>query len=195
MPHFQEKLYNYEAAPPQEVWENITAELDANEAVKRIHPFRRRSKVVYYSLVAAASLIIIFVSSLFFNNKQKNNDQQVAASTQADTGNSVARIDDSMNNESLASIIKTNKENSFPTETHKVDEKKYFTVAGPGGQPVRISSKAAKLILSADNEYPPRPVWDKKINQWSDIMLSSTISPTATNLLDIVQFSSLQSDK
>ena len=58
---------------------------------------------------------------------------------------------------------------------------------GPEGQPVKISTKAATLIVSADDEYPPKPVWNKKIEKWKQIMLSSTLSPTSTNLLEIVQ--------
>lgn len=191
MPHFQERLYNYESAPPQQIWENISAELDANEAVRRIHPFRKRSKVIYYGLTVAASLLIIFVSSLFFNKKQQQN---AGANLQSDTQNLALAndADDSMNSQILASIIASKRNGSIQTAD---DDKKYITVVGPTGQPVKVSTKAATLIVSADNEFPPKPVWDKKITKWSEIMLSSTVSPTATNLLDIVQISSLQNEK
>jgi hypothetical protein len=65
--------------------------------------------------------------------------------------------------------------------------KKYLTVAGPEGQPVKISPKVATLIVSADHEFPPKPVWSKKIDKWKKIMLSSTISPTSANLVDLIQ--------
>lgn len=189
MQNFQEKLYKFEATPPANVWEKISAELDANEAVKRIHPFRKRSRIVYYGLTIAASLIIIFVSSLFFNKKKPAGGEANSLASQQQNV-SIATGDDSMNSEVLASIIKQKDQPS----TLESLQKKYITIKGPGGQSVKISSKAATLILSADNEYPPKPVWDKKINKWSEIMLSSTISPTATNLLDVVQISSLQTD-
>ena len=65
--------------------------------------------------------------------------------------------------------------------------KKYLTVAGPEGQPIKISPKVATLIISADNEYPPKPVWSKEIRKWQKIMLSSTIPPTSANFVDMVQ--------
>jgi hypothetical protein len=65
--------------------------------------------------------------------------------------------------------------------------KKYITVAGPEGQPVKISPKVATLIIAADNEFPPKPIWSKKVNKWQKIMLSSTISPTSVGLADLVQ--------
>ena len=68
--------------------------------------------------------------------------------------------------------------------------KKYLTIAGPECEPVKISPKVATLIESTDNEYPPKPVWNKKIEKWQEIMLGSTLSPTSTNLLDVVQLSS-----
>ncbi len=72
--------------------------------------------------------------------------------------------------------------------------KKYITVAGPEGQPVKISPKVATLIISADHEFPPKPTWSKKIERWKKIMLSSTVSPTSAGLADLIQLAS-NSDK
>jgi hypothetical protein len=97
-----------------------------------------------------------------------------------------------LNNETLENIIKTSKDKNATAQTNSntiSKVKKYITIAGPEGQPVRISPKVATLIESADNEYPPKAVWNKKIEQWKKIMLTSTLSPTSTNLLDIVQAS------
>ena len=68
-----------------------------------------------------------------------------------------------------------------------VNSKKYITIAGPEGQPVKISAKVATLILSADKEYPPKPVWNSKIDKWQQIMLSNTISPTSSGMMDMFQ--------
>ncbi|MEO7961848.1 MAG: hypothetical protein ABIR19_09880 [Ginsengibacter sp.] len=187
MQNFQNKLYNYEANPPSDIWEKVSSELDSQESNLTIPVYRKKSRLLFYALTAAASLIIIFLSSLFFNRKA--NDVQIgsAATTIADSEfNSFPK--DSLNNRTLALIIKKGRHNSSENINNQKNYfKKYLTVAGPDGQPVKISPKAAMLILSADNDYPPKPVWDKKINKWSEIMLSSTMSPTATNLLEIVQ--------
>jgi len=59
-------------------------------------------------------------------------------------------------------------------------------VAGPEGQPVKISPKAATLIIAANNDFPPKPTWSKKVDKWQKIMLSSTISPTFAGIADLV---------
>lgn len=190
MQDFKQKLYDYEPIPPENIWDKIVTELDRSEnKVVQIPVFRRKSKFIFYGLTAAASLLIIFISSLFFE-KNKNDNNQV--SSVSFKGDSAANKDlhDSLNNKTLKSIIDSPKGNNVAQS----NEKKYITIAGPEGQPVKISSKVATLIVSADYDYPPRPVWDKKIKKWKEIMLSSTISPTATNLLDIVQLSSMRGD-
>ncbi len=198
MQDFKQKLHNYESTPPKSIWDNIVAELDnAEKKVVQIPSFRRKYRFLFYALTAAASLLIIFVSSLFFEKKNKAPDQQLASSS-ANTTDSQANViaNDSLNNKRLKLIIASSKDKSLAGEidSSPIDSKKYITIAGPEGQPVKISSKVATLIVSANNDYPPRPVWDKKINKWKEIMLSSTISPTATNLLDIVQLSSMRGD-
>ena len=73
MQNFKEKLYNYEAEPPAEIWQNINAELDGSDTqIVSITGLRKRSKLVFYGITAAASLIIIFLISLIFNTSQKN---------------------------------------------------------------------------------------------------------------------------
>ncbi len=199
MPDFKQKLYNYESTPPKSIWDNIVAELDNNaeKKVVQIPSFRRKYRFLFYALTAAASLLIIFVSSLFFEKKNKTPDQQIASSS-TNTTDSQANVaaNDSLNNKTLKLIIESSKDKSLAGEmnSNPNESKKYITIAGPEGQPIKISSKVATLIVSANNDYPPRPVWDKKINKWKEIMLSSTISPTATNLLDIVQLSSMRGD-
>ena len=192
MQNFRQKLYDYEAGPPRQVWDNILQQISSSEHnVIPINTFRKKSKYLFYSLTAAASLVIIFVSTLFFEKKHSGkDDQQTVLSYPANNA-----VNDSLNNKTLKSIIESSKEGSLAQNNPaNSPEKKYLTIAGPEGQPVKISSKVATLIVSADNDYPPKPVWDKKINKWKEIMLSSTISPTATNLLDIVQLSSIRAD-
>lgn len=188
MQSFKNKLYNYETPPPEEIWQHINEELQ-NEKVIKI-PGYKRSKNFYYLTVAAASLVIIFIGSIFFkkNNTESNSSEFVSSGK---TINS-EKIKDSMvlNHKMLESIIRS------PKEKHKILlndlkeanlPKKYITVAGPEGQPVKISPKVATLIIAADNEFPPKPIWNKKVDKWQKIMLSSTISPTSAGLADLIQ--------
>ncbi len=195
MQNFKDKLFNYEANPPESIWDSIASELDAgDQKIIQMPGLRKRSRFLFYGLTAAASLIIIFLSSLLFEKPaEKNADQAtISVNENYDSHSKLLRAKDSLNNITLEGIIKSSKNKSALAQTQIGEKKKYITIAGPGGQPVKISSKVATLIVSADNDYPPKPVWDKKINKWKEIMLSSTISPTATNLLDIMQLSSVR---
>ena len=72
-------------------------------------------------------------------------------------------------------------------EVSHSEDLKYITISGPEGEPVKISPKVATLIISADGENPPKPVWNQKINKWQHIMLTNNITPTSGNLIDIIQ--------
>lgn len=194
MQNYKDRLYNHEATPPPEIWDNISAGLENKGG--RIFPMnalRRRSKFIFYGLTAAASLLIIFISSVIFNKSGDNANSKNSQLTENNIG--TQKVNDSLtqNNKTLAAIIKSSKDknpginNEDDNSISKV--KKYITIEGPEGQPVKISPKVATLIESADNEYPPKPVWSKKIDKWKQIMLSSTISLTSTSLLDIAQLS------
>ena len=190
MQNFKNKLYNYETPPPEEIWSSIVNELD-NEKVIKIPGLRRRSKFLFYGLTAAASLVIIFISSLFFNRNKEIKPVAELPALKLDNL-TPQKIKDSidLNHQILETIINTPKDKKLLAsnlETHNGQVKKYITISGPEGQPVKISPKAATLIVSADNEYPPKPVWNKKIDKWKQIMLSNTISPTSSNLVDILQ--------
>lgn len=193
MQDFKNKLYNYEAHPPGEIWHNIAKELQILEEPedKKIVNLltHRKSTFLFYGATAAASVLIIFLGSLFFN-KNKN----INPSTNIPAKNKILaqKINDSinLNQQILESIIhnpKEKKEIIAKNQNQKSTLKKYLTVANPEGQPVKISPKVATLIISADNGFPPKPVWSKKISKWQKIMLSSTVSPTSANLIDLVK--------
>ena len=195
MQNFKEKLYSYEAEPPSEIWQNIVTELDGGDnKIVSMKGFRKRSNLVFYGLTAAASLIFIFIVSIFFNTSKT--DLGTASNSSNQSENLLPKqIQDSLNlnNKILKEIINSTKEKNLLALNYENSSrygKKYLTIAGPECEPVKISPKVATLIESTDNEYPPKPVWNKKIEKWQQIMLGSTLSPTSTNLLDVVQLSS-----
>jgi hypothetical protein len=186
MQNFKNKLYNYETPPPEEIWQRVADELQ-NEKVTSLHS-GRKSKFLFYGATAAASVVIIFVGSLFF---KKDKDSNPAANTQPTHELLAEKIKDSIsqNLKILEAIIHTPREKKdiISKSLSENKTKKYLTVANPEGQPVKISPKVATLIISADGEFPPKPVWNKKIDKWQKIMLASTISPTSVNLIDLIQ--------
>lgn len=186
MKNFKNDLYNYETTPPEGLWGNIVRELDTEKAI-RIPGLRRKSKFLFYGLTAAASLVIIFISTFFFN---RNKEAKLVVGTAAFQALS-QKVKDSivLNHQILESIINTPPDQKLIASTYDKQygqSKKYITIEGPEGQPVKISVKAATLILSADDEFPPKPVWNKKIDKWKQIMLSNTMPPTSANLVDIL---------
>jgi hypothetical protein len=186
MQNFKNKLYNHETPPPEGIWQHIAEELQ-NEKVLNLHT-RRKSKFLYYGATAAASVVIIFVGSLFF---KKNKESESTVHIESTKELLAKKIEDSinLNQKILESIIHNPQEKKeiISKNLTQSDNKKYLTVANPEGQPVKISPKVATLIISADHEFPPKPVWNKKIDKWQKIMLASTISPTSVNLIDLIQ--------
>ncbi|HEY5368584.1 MAG TPA: hypothetical protein VIJ75_06275 [Hanamia sp.] len=189
MQNFKEKLFNYETPPPEEIWHHIAGEINNENVVKmRGH---KKNKFVFYTVAAAASVVIIFLGSVFLKKNstpkysyQNKLDQQNLLLAQ-ETKDSVQ-----LNQLILESIInnpKEKKEIVSQEPDDNIKSKTYLTVADPEGQPVKISPKVATLIISADNGYPPKPIWCKEIRRWQNIMLNSTISPTSANFADLVQ--------
>lgn len=187
MKGLKNKLYHFETPPPEGAWEKIVEELD-NEKVVKLYQ-RKRPRLLFYGITAAASILLIFIGSLFFNkNKDTENNNTVSNNTKINNSNELTKKDSALlNQQILKSIINSPKEKKEIVTNPSTLSKRYLTVAGPEGQPVKISPKVATLIISADNEFPPKPVWSKKINKWQKIMLSTTIAPTPTNLMDLLQ--------
>ncbi|MEO9003174.1 MAG: hypothetical protein ABI288_00480 [Ginsengibacter sp.] len=189
MQTFQDRLYHYEATPPEKTWDDIADKL-YNEKVVDIHRHGKR-RLIYYGIAAAASIVILLLVTLFFNN---NNPSQLADNEmQFKKSNNLSSqiIEDSikLNQQILNSIINSPQEKKEITSNNfdlGKTLKKYLTIEGPSGEPVKISPKVATLILYADNEYPPKPIWSNEIKKWQKIMLNTTVSPTSTNLLDMV---------
>ena len=190
MESFKDKLYNYEAVPPQEAWSKIYEQLQDEKVINL--PNHKKSKTLYYFAIAAASLIIIFIGSFFFNSKQTNSNKNLSSTNKVI---SPEQMKDSivLNRKILESIIHNPKEKQeIVSNDLKATNipKKYITISGPEGQAVKISPKVATLIVSADHEFPPKPIWSKKIEKWKKIMLSSTVSTTSAGLADLIQLAS-----
>lgn len=179
----KEKLYNYEQTPPSQAWDNIHRQLTGGKVIP-MHENRKRTRIIAFSTAAAAAVALLIINFIFVKRPEQSNSQQTVTTFSATPTDSMEE-----NYELLESIIKA-PENQKLLALHHAEEKnnlKYFTIEGPGGEPVKISPKVATLIVSADGEFPPKPVWDEKINEWQHIMLRNNVTPTSTNLLDIIQ--------
>lgn len=195
MEDFKQKIYNYEANPPSESWDKIQAALKGNKPMEMpMQRLRKKSKLVFYGLTAVASLLIIFLSSVLFNKSgSKNKYQSIFNNKEVQAiNNPDQKIIDSikLNNKILQEIISSSKDNDLTAQNYEntlLKNKKYITISGPEGRPVQISPKVATLIESADNGFPPKPVWNKKIEKWKQIMLKNIITTSSINLIDLAQ--------
>lgn len=213
------KIYNYETTPPEGVWEAIAAELYSNNA-KVIPLTRKKNNTFYY--VAAASVALIIFSIIFFTNRSSKSNEQFASSTDTtltDTGSNnnfimtvpVEEKTTAKNNISTTEIQKQDKsrkgrlDQDQTKHTEAAEDSnllasntatRYITIEGPQGQPVKISSKMAMLIDSSETKVSTKPIWNKKINEWREIMKGNTLAPTPGNFLDIVELTkSLKDNK
>lgn len=206
-------MYNYEATPPEGVWKAIAAELDGNEA-KVIPMNPKKNKRFYY--MAAASVLIILLGIIFFTNRySKKEYEQQATSSQKDSGSNnnndhlimtvpteeKATAKNTVENNELVAQNKTqkggpnqkpdkdaiNNNDSAYNNLIASNASRYITIEGPQGQPVKVSSKMASLIDSSETKTASKPIWNKKINEWKEIMKGNTLAPTPGNFLDIVE--------
>ncbi|MEO6330515.1 MAG: hypothetical protein ABIO55_16385 [Ginsengibacter sp.] len=194
MKSLKDKMYNYEVTPPSDSWQIISTALDGESA----YPMKKKNTFFYLGLTAAAVAILIFSVFIFFDNSDK-----MVTGTLVQSSNN--RISDANINQNAAddkiTVPKTNEmdnnlishanENKYNRELDNSGSepgiKKYITISGPQGQPVKISAKVASLIVSSDDQYPPNAVWSDKVKKWKDIMKANTLAPTTANFLDIVE--------
>lgn len=215
MDDVKNKIYDYEATPPEGVWKAIAAELDRNEA--RVVPMgKKKNKTFYY--LAAASVVIIIFTLLFLTNRSADSDKQFTSSNkpQADTGvktnviitvpiddRSTLKNNDLLTKNKVQKNESNQKQNKLQKNTEVADNNllasntsRYITIEGPQGQPVKVSSKMALLIDSSETKISSKPIWNKKINEWREIMKGNTLAPTPGNFLDIVELTrSLKDNK
>ena len=171
MQTIKDKMYNYELTPPSESWQIIANSLDENKTSNSTS-FKKRSKIFYLSLSAAAVISVFIFGLIFWENNSGNRESDDKITVPKTTSNNESKINKG---------ILTSKDGNMESGS------KYITITGPQGQCVKISSKAAKLIVSSDNQNPPKPVWSAKVNKWKDIMESNVFAPATANFLDIVE--------
>ena len=215
MDDVKNKMYNYETTPPDGVWKAIAAELDRNEA--KVIPMGKKNSRTFYYLAAASVAVIIFCVIYFTNKSSKSTDENYTTSpdkTPLDTGvknNTFITVPieekTTAKNNDLPAKHKVEKDNTNQKQNKEIQKEinynqvasntsRYITVEGPQGQPVKINSKMATLIDSSETKISSKPIWNKKINEWREIMKANTLAPTPGNFLDIIELTkSLKDNK
>ena len=201
MQNLKDKMYNYEVTPPKQSWDIIAGTLNIEKTEKQF-PVKKTNTTFYYGLSAAAAVAIIIFSLIFWidDSNKKSNETGLVPSANLDNDTKNNNPDNELytddkitvpNSNPGDEILADNKrsvkdQNKFKDPALASNTKKYITITGPQGKPVKISSKAATLIVSSDDRNPPKPVCSAKVNKWKNIMKTNTLSPTTANFLDIV---------
>ena len=209
------KMYNYETPPPDGVWKAIATELDSNEA--KVIPMSKKKNTTFYYIAAAAVALIIFSLIFFTNRSSESGDEKFTTSsdkTYSETDlktNTIITVPTdekiTVNNNDMPAKHKVEKDNTNQKQNKEIKKtidhnliasntSSYITVEGPQGQPVKINSKMATLIDSSETKIASKPIWNKKINEWREIMQANTLAPTPGNFLDIIELTkSLKDNK
>ena len=217
MDDIKNKMYNYETTPPAGVWETIAAELDADQG--KVMPITKRNNKTLYYLAAAAVAIILFCLVIFTTEFSKSTDEKLITSSEnksdtlnnnvlitvpTDEKNTVKDNNESQNQNISKKNRPDKKQNKVAIENKKSTEdnqltsnssSRYITIEGLQGQPVKVSSKMATLIDSSETKTASKPIWNKKINEWREIMKVNTLAPTTGNFLDIIELTKTLKDK
>lgn len=199
----KDKLYNYEVTPPVGVWDDIVLDLDKTSA-EIIQLNKKKNTVFYYSL-AAASVAIILFALIFFSSSETDKKEIVTSPVEKLNNDKIVitvpvEENKTVKDKSPQVLVKTRPDKKAVKEkvhtpqiakNEEEEQKDYITMAGPEGQSIKVSTKAASLMDSADE----KPVWNKKVKQWKEMMKANTLAPTPGNFLDIIELTKSLRDK
>lgn len=189
-------MYNCEVTPPAQSWQAISAALDKE---KHIYLSLKKNNRIFHFSLAAASVTILFFSALIWYDNSDRMDRAIAAQTlNVNNGRNSERSISRSGEDKITVPAGTEGSELLTSGRNEIDEKKrnagaehtlkkYITISGPQGQPVKISAKVASLIVYSNDQYPAKTVWSDKVKKWKDIMKAHTLAPTTANFLDIVE--------
>ncbi len=184
MDKLKDKLLNYAVEAPDDSWDTIMHGI--NNTTSSNSSSRKISR---YFLPIAAALVIIIFGAIFFINK-RNPAMQIAKTNTNSLEKNMATFSSPDKN-----ILAGSNDNPSKPIRENINNAKYITIANVDGNPVKISSKAASLIVSSDNQYPGRTVWNAKVNKWKARMLANPVTPTTSNFLDIADLTEALTDR
>lgn len=224
MDDVKNRMYNYETTPPEGVWKAIAAELNRNEAKVIPMTKKRNKTFYYIAAASVAIILFCLIFFTNRSSKSANEQLVTSSSndkTQSDTGvnnNNVImtvpieekttlknntdtdellaqnKLQKARPNQNQSKEVIKNTDSTDNNLTASNTTSRYITIEGPQGQPVKVSSKMATLIDSSETKISTKPIWNKKINEWREIMKGNTLAPTPGNFLDIVELTKTLKD-
>ena len=217
----QHKMYEFETAPPAEVWETIAARLNDDEqyatvAAKMnnhteeappgtwndillelnnepVHSIKAPPVSINRKIYRVATAAII--TGLLIGGWMIINKADI---------NIGADVKKSISFPATTTEENTNAKKDSPVEkdynqpnVNSVTGKPYLTVIAPNGQSTRLSPKLMDGIhyLNAEkedaNDHSGKAVWKNRFGEWRNKIRKSTFIPASSNFLDIAELKEL----
>jgi len=217
MENIKNRIYNYETPPPDGVWDAIANQLDDNEVKVIPLSKKNSRPLYYLVAASAAIILFVIIFFTNHSSKPVEKEfASIGESSYSNNDDSLSAKNDrviitiptedknvAVNKKSGKISAKNSTANSDVNQKVKTGNAKkadsleklivqnttpaYITIEGPQGKPVKVSYKMATLIDSTDESTSSKPVWNKKISEWREIMKANSLAPTTGNFLDIIE--------
>jgi hypothetical protein len=158
---FQEKLKDFEATPSNSVWENISAELQAEKKDRKIIPFWLK-----ISAIAAVLLLLFTVGSNVFNTSDENPEQNTIVDTNTDSNTELNEIkSDSKENDVIDNNNNLEQDKLVSDDSKVNQDDKPLNNNSKGNKLVNKNSSTSNSIVTTtnNNKYNNQPLKNKTI--------------------------------
>ena len=178
---FQEKLKDFEATQSHAVWENISAELQAEEKDRKVIPLWLK-----LSAIAAVLLLLFTVGSNVFNTSDKNPDQNtiVDTNTNSDTDSNELNPDnktndaiDNSNTLKQDELASENDHDNIQTDA-SIQNSESNKLTSPNN---KASNAAVATNSNQKSSDPSQDLNQKKTDEIIDATKSNAVAQTDNN--------------
>lgn len=145
---FQEKLKDFEATPSNSVWENISAELQAEKKDRKIIPFWLK-----LSAIAAVLLLLFTVGSNVFNTSDENPEQNTVVDTNTDSNTELNEIkSDSKENDVIDNNNNLEQDKLVSDDSKVNQDDKPLNNTSEGNKLVNKNSSTTNTVVTTTNK-------------------------------------------
>jgi hypothetical protein len=145
---FQEKLKDFEATPSNSVWENISAELQAEKKDRKIIPFWLK-----ISAIAAVLLLLFTVGINVFNPSDENPEQNTIVDTNTDSNTELNEIkSDSKENDVIDNNNNLEQDKLVSDDSKVNQDDKPLNNNSEGNKLVNKNSSTSNTVVTTTNK-------------------------------------------
>jgi hypothetical protein len=145
---FQEKLKDFEATPSNSVWENISAELQAEKKDRKIIPFWLK-----ISAIAAVLLLLFTVGNNVFNASDENPEQNTIVDTNTDSNTDLNEINSDSKENDVIDNNNNLKQDKLVSDDSKVNQDdKPLNNNSEGNKLVNKNSSTSNTVVTTTNK-------------------------------------------